>query len=159
MMDILYFLGLQLINVVISTFKSVLTIRGTRLTAALISALSYSIGIVIVYLVSRNLELYVSVIITIVTNLIGVYTGLTILDKFRKEQLWRIQTSVPTQAVSAYKKDLREKQIKFISYETTWEKFKVVDIFSESREESKLIKEIIHKHHAKYTISSNSNFL
>jgi len=158
-MQILYFLCLQLINVIISTFKSVLTIRGTKLTAALINALSYSIGIVIVYLVSRNLELYVSVLITVGTNLIGVYTGLTILDKFRKEQLWRIQTSVPAENVSPFKKDLLDKKIKFMSYETTWEKFKVIDIFSENREESKIIKEIIHKHHAKYTISANASSL
>ena len=158
-MEILYFLGLQLLNVIISTFKSVLTIRGTKLTAALISALSYSVNIIIVYLVSRNLELYISIIITAVTNLLGVYTGLTLLDKFRQEQLWRIQTTVPTKTVSAFKKELLDKHIKFISYETTWDKFKVVDIFSESRAESKIIKEIIHEHDAKYTISANANYL
>jgi len=60
--------------------------------------------------------------------------------------------------ISKFKKDLLKKII-FISYEATWEKFKVTDIFSKSRKESKLIKEIIHKHHAKYTISANANDL
>ena len=156
MTDIIIFLVLQLLNVIISTFKSVLTIRGTKLTAASINALSYSISIIIVYFVSTSVELHWSIIITAGTNLLGVYTGLSILEKLRKEQLWRIQTTVATKDLSAFKAALLEKNIKFIAYETSWEKFKVVDIFSATREESKEIKGIIQKYNAKYTISANS---
>jgi len=153
------FIGLQLLNVIIATFKSVLTIRGTKVTAAVINAIAYSINIVIVYLVSRDMALWLSIVITMGTNLIGVYIGLTILDKFRKDQLWRIQTTVATDKLKDFKGDLLNNNIKFISYETSWDEFKVVDIFSSTREESKVVKKIIQRYDAKYTISSNSSYL
>lgn len=155
----LLFIGLQLLNVIIATFKSVLTIRGTKLTAAIINAIAYSINIVIVYLVSRDMVLWASIVITMGTNLIGVYIGLTILDKFRKDQLWRIQTTIASDKLKDYQYDLLNDNIKFISYETTWDEFKVVDIFSSTREESKVVKNIIQRYDAKYTISANSSYL
>jgi uncharacterized protein YebE (UPF0316 family) len=159
MTSIIYFIALQLLNVVISTFKSVLTIRGTKEVAALINALAYSINIVIVYLVSKDMPLLIIISSTMITNLIGVYVGLSILEKLRKERLWRIQTTISTNKVKDFKADLLASNIKFISYETTWDDFKVVDIFSKTREDSKLIKVIIDRYNAKYTISSNSGTL
>jgi uncharacterized protein YebE (UPF0316 family) len=159
MTNIVYFILLQSINVVISTFKSVLTIRGTRIVAAIINAIAYSVNIVIVYLVSGNIPLLILIASTLITNLIGVYIGLTILEKLRKERLWRIQTTVATDKVKDFKKELLKNDVKFISYETTWDDFKVVDIFSKTREDSSLIKKIILKYNAKYTISSSSGTL
>ena len=156
---LIYFIILQMLNVVVSTIKSVLTIKGTKLTAAIISSVSYSINIIIVFLVSKDLGLIESVAVTVITNLVGVYTGLTILEKLRKEQLWRIQTTVSSLKVDEYKQSLLDHNIKFISYETSWSEYKVVDIFSSTKEESNIIKEIILEHNAKYTISSNTKYL
>jgi uncharacterized protein YebE (UPF0316 family) len=159
MTNIVYFIVLQSVNVIISTFKSVLTIRGTRIVAAIINAVAYSVNIVIVYLVSGNIPLLILVASTLGTNLVGVYIGLTILEKLRKERLWRIQTTVATDKVKDFKRELLDNDVKFISYETTWNDFKVVDIFSKTREDSSLIKKIISKYDAKYTISSSSGTL
>lgn len=159
MTTIIYFVSLQFVNVIISTFKSVLTIKGTKEIAALINAIAYSVNIAIVYLVAKDMSLLLIVGSTLITNLIGVYTGLSILEKLRKERLWRISTTVATEKVSDFKAELLSKKIKFISFETTWDDFKVIDIFSRSKEESKVIRDVIHRYGAKYTISSNSNNL
>lgn len=91
--------------------------------------------------------------------MLGVYIGLIITDKMRKEQLWKITVSVPTDVLHQFKADLTKEHIKFMTYQTSWELYKVVDIFSSTKEESKHIRNIIKKYDVKYTISANDGIL
>jgi uncharacterized protein YebE (UPF0316 family) len=158
-MPILFFVALQFVNVVISTFKSVLTIKGSRINAAVMNAIAYSVNIVVIYIVSGSIPLWISISVTFGVNIVGVYVGLSILEKLRKEQLWRISTTVPTERLLEFKRELSEEKIKFIAYETSWEDYKVVDIFSATKSESSKISRLISRYGVKYTISANSNTL
>jgi uncharacterized protein YebE (UPF0316 family) len=158
-MPILYFILLQFVNVVISTFKSVLTIKGSKANAAIMNSIAYSVNIVVIYIVSGSISLWVSISVTFFVNMIGVYIGLSILEKLRKDQLWRISTTVPTESVQEFKKELLINNIKFIAFETSWEDYKAIDIFSASRSESSKISKLIGKYRVKYTILENSNTL
>ena len=73
---------------------------------------------------------------------------MTVLEKIRKTELWRISTTVKKDILSEYKNALLKAKIKFISYETTWEDYSVVDIFSESKKQTKIIKYILKTYHA-----------
>jgi uncharacterized protein YebE (UPF0316 family) len=158
-MPLLYFICLQFLNVVIATFKSVLTIKGNKLNASVMSSIAYSINITVIYLVSGSMPLYILISVTFFVNMIGVYIGLTILEKVRKDQLWRISSTVKTELLQDFKKELTENKIKFIAFETSWEDYKVVDIFSSTKEESSKISRLTSKYKVKYTITANSNTL
>jgi len=149
---ILTFVVFQFVNIIISTFKSVLLIKGTKAYAALINAISYSLGIFITYYVSNEIKIYYSIPITFILNIIGVYIGLVILEKFRKDQLWRISTTIKADLKDDYIFELRKIGIQLMPYETGRTDYKVVDIFSNNREETKKITPIIKKYGAKYTI-------
>ena len=84
------------------------------------------------------------------------YFGLWITEKLRKEQLWKITVTVPTENLQDFKQDLLANEIDFIAYETSWKEYKVVDIFSKHKSTSKVIKEIFKHYNVKYTISANS---
>lgn len=155
---ILAFFVAQFVNVVLSTLKSVITIKGGKNWAALASAVAYGFNtIVIKSLVEVSME--VALIVTFVTNLIGVYFGLFIIEKLRKDQLWKITVTVPADEFEEFKKELKNKSISFITYATKWEEYTVVDIFSKQRAESKVIKQIFASFNVKYTISANSGAL
>lgn len=154
---VLIFVILQFVNIIIATFKSVLIIKGTKGHAALINAISYSLGIFITYFVSNEISIYYSIPITFFLNLLGVYIGLFILEKIKKDQLWRISTTVKGEYFDSYIKDLRKAGVQLMPYETGRTDFKVVDVFSNSREETKKIQPIIKRYQIKYTILK-SNF-
>ena len=150
----LLFFVCQLINVVLSTIKSVITIKGTKLMASIFSAVNYGFNTYIIKVIA-DVELYVAVIVSVVCNLLGVYLGMLITDKMRKEQLWKITVTVPTEKMSEFKKELSDNQIDFIAYETSWKHYKVVDIFSKHKSTSKTVKRIFANYDVKYTISAN----
>ena len=150
----LLFFVCQLINVVLSTIKSVITIKGTKLMASIFSAVNYGFNTYIIKVIA-DVELYVAVIVSVLCNLLGVYLGMLITDKMRKEQLWKITVTVPTEKMTEFKKELCENKIDFIAYETSWEDYKVVDVFSKHKSTSKTVKKIFGNYDVKYTISAN----
>ena len=122
------------------------------------SAVAYGFNTLVIKMIT-GVETWVAVLASVVCNLIGVYIGLVITDKLRKDQLWKITVSIPTEKLHDFKTDLNEKEIAFVAYETSWDKYKVVDIFSKSKKESRVAREIINKYNAKYTISANAGAL
>ncbi len=154
MIFIFLFFLCQIINVVLSTIKSVITIKGTKLAASIFSAVNYGFNTFIIKAIA-DVELYIAVIVTVICNLVGVYVGLLITEKLRKEQLWKITVTVSTENLANFKKDLLDNNIDFIAYETSWKDYKVVDIFSKHKSTSKTIKKIFKNYNVKYTISAN----
>ena len=155
---ILLFFVAQLINVVLSTIKSVITVKGGKLQASIINAVTYSFNIIVIKSLV-DVDMMVAIMVTIFTNLFGVYLGLTILDKLRKDQLWKIMTTLPASNLKDFKHDLNALDISYIAYETSWDDYKVVDIFSKHKNDSRLIKTVFKKYDVKYTISANRGYL
>ena len=155
---ILVFFMAQLVNVVLSTLKSVITIKGGKNWAAVVNAIAYAFNNIVINSLA-NVSLEVAVAITIVTNLVGVYFGLWVIEKLRKDQLWKITVTVPTDQFSDFKNALVQQDISFIDYKTNWEKYKVLDIFSKHKTDSRTIKSIFKHFKVKYTISANSGNL
>lgn len=143
-----------LINVILSTLKSVITIKGGRLVASISNAISYGFNTIVIKSIA-NVELWLAVVITILSNLVGVYIALTITKKFEKERLWKITVSVPTDSFHSFKDELIDANVAFITYETSYPKYKVVDIFSNGKNESRVIRTLVNKYNVKYTINEN----
>lgn len=157
-MIIVAFAAASLINVVLSTLKSVITIKGGRNLACIVNAIAYGFNTFVVKQISQT-ELWISVLITIASNLVGVYIALTITKRFEKEKLWKITVTVLSDDIKNFKLDLHNNNVQFITYETSYDKYKVVDIFSQNKNDSKLIKKIISNYKVKYTINANDGTL
>lgn len=155
---IIAFFIAQFINVVLSTLKSVITVKGGKNWAAVANAVAYGFNTIVIKSLA-DVGMEVAVIITIVTNLIGVYFGLGIMEKVRKDQLWKITVTVPSEELQDFRTQLKASGISFITYETQIDKYKVVDIFSKDRSDSKEVKNIFKYFNVKYTINANSGSL
>lgn len=83
MMQVVIFSVLQVINVICSTMKYVLTVKARPAVAAIANAASYTIGALITYLLVKQ-ELYIIIPVTFLSNIIGVPIGRLILSCFEK---------------------------------------------------------------------------
>lgn len=155
---ILAFSVAQLINVILSTLKSVITIKGGKGLAAVSNAVAYGFNTIVIKVIA-DVDMWVAVIISIVSNLIGVYFALWLTEKLRKDQLWKITVTVPAENYDDLTLSLKETEISFIAYETTWEKYRVLDVFSKDKTQSKVVKNLFNKYNAKYTILANAGSL
>ncbi len=152
------FIIATLINVILSTLKSVITVKGGRIVASVSNAIAYGFNTIVIKSIG-NVELWVAIVVTVISNLVGVYIALTIVKKFEKERLWKITVTVPTESLKNFKNDLHNAEIAFIAYETSYDKYKVVDIFSHGKTESRVIKKLFSQYNVKYTINANDGTL
>jgi uncharacterized protein YebE (UPF0316 family) len=150
--EIILFIILQVINVILSTIKSIVMIKGSKWGAIIANTVYFGVYTAVLKQISAIDNLLVLVIITMLANFFGTWVGIVITDKLRKADLWIIKTVIRIGYVKDYKKALNDTGIKYISYQTTWDEYTAIDIFSESRTQSKKIKEILLKFKAKYSI-------
>ena len=104
----LYFFLISLINVVLSSTKSICTVRYGRGINVLTNVVAYSFYTVVVKQMA-SLPLSTTVIATAVANALGVWLSYVILDLLQKDRLWKIEVVVPkisTEALDAELSDI-----------------------------------------------------
>lgn len=141
---IIIFFIITLINVVLSTVKSILTVKASRGVAALINAITYGFYAVVVKQMA-TVGTGTVVITTIVCNLIGVYFSMWLLEKFKKDVLWKITVIPRIDKSEILREKLIENGLGFNLYpiDTKYGSQTGFDIFSATQEESKIVKNIL----------------
>lgn len=150
----LVFFGSSIINVILNTIKSIVTIKGSTQAAAIMNAVTFGFYTIIVKQIS-DFDLVVTVPITILANLFGVYLAKWILHFFQKDKLWRISCTVlenSTIIVHEIQQKLNKYNIKSIIVQLEQPYGHIIEIFSKTQGESELIKENIKDYKLKYTI-------
>ena len=151
MVAIIIFTVCSLVNVILSTMKTILTVRSTKIVASIINAVTYGFYAIVVKQLA-SLDLTVTVIVTIATNLIGVYLSMWLMDKMKKDCLWKI--SVTTKDKSIVKKienfDI-EYTLSPIQYKK--ETYYSIEIFSKNQKDSSIIKNILNEYKVKYNVT------
>lgn len=138
------FFIITLINVVLSTMKSVLTVKASKSVAAIINAISYGFYAMVVKQMA-TVDLKTVVIITVICNLLGVYFSMWLLDKFKSDVLWKITVIPEVDKLETIKNKLIENDFGFNEYQvnTKYGNQKALDIFSQTQKDSKEIKDIL----------------
>ena len=151
MVAIIIFTVCSLVNVILSTMKTILTVRSTKVVASVVNAVTYGFYAIVVKQLA-SLDLTVTVIVTISTNLIGVYLSMWLMDKMKKDCLWKI--SVTTKDKSIVKKienfDI-EYTLSPIQYKK--ETYYSIEIFSKNQKDSTIIKNILNEYKVKYNVT------
>ena len=149
---ILLFSALQLINVMMSTAKSIIQIKGTKLMAAIANSLYYAFYTIVVIFTVSEINIWIKMGVTFVANLIGTYLSMLILDRLRKDKLWKIEVTVPTA-----NNDEIHAQLKSIphSYIVLTDKHTVFTFYCATSKDSAMVKQLVNKYDAKYFVSEN----
>ena len=94
---IIIFALATLINVLLSTIRSITTIKSNKWIAGLVNAISYGFYTWLVVLTVADFNLWIKVGITAIANFIGVWIIKFIEEKARKDKMWRIDLAIPTE--------------------------------------------------------------
>lgn len=160
---IILFVILQLVNVVLSTCKSIITVKGTVHQSACINALSYGLYTVIVVFMAGTftgnywIDLTIKVLSTVVTNLIGVHISAWVLSKARKDRLWKIEATV-CGAWQHFQEELEQNDISY-NYIKLKDNETIFNIYSKNQTESTIVKQAMKNCNAKYIITESEKVL
>ena len=145
----------SLINVILSTMKTLLMVRAGRNSAIAINAICYGFYTLVVKQLA-SVDYVTAVWVTVVTNIIGVWLSYKVLDLFKKDKLWRITVTLKNKkALEECKENLEKYNIGF----TPIEKTNSIDIYSYNQKESAIIKNILGNYDYKYFIQEMAKSL
>lgn len=139
---IIIFIVLQFLNVVLSTLRSVLTVKGSKLVASIASAVAYGVYSILTVVMVKSVDLWLVVVVTVVTNLVGTYLSKWLLEKFHKDDVWEIVATVETKYANVIHNYFKDAYIDH--YFVNLDNGKTIyHIYSKSQDNSTYIKTII----------------
>lgn len=138
---LLLYLVLQIVYVVLNTITNIAKIKCSKLVASITSAVCYGFYVIVVVATACNQPIWVKIILTAVTNLIGVYIGMWVMEKLRKDKLWKIEITVVDE-VEAYNLQvaLRRNKISYNIVKSGNEDVMIFNVYSKNQKESEIIK-------------------
>lgn len=156
MNTILLFALCTAVNVILSTIKSILTVKGGKLSASFINALTYGFYSYVIVLTSADgMPIWLKMAITAVCNFIGVYLVKWIEEKARKDKLWKVELTVPTKYTNIIDFDLHDVPHSYIKLS---DKHTLFNFYCATQKESAKVKSIANQYEAKYFVTESKNF-
>lgn len=147
-MVIVVFIICSLVNVILSTLKTLIMVNAGRGSAIIINAVCYGFYTLVVKQLT-SVDYVTAVTVTIFANIVGVWISYKIMDLFKKDKIWRITVTLKTkQEVVKCIEQLTKYQIGFTIIENT----NSIDIYSYTQEESSIIKNILNNYNHKYFV-------
>ena len=152
---IIVFCVCSLINVILSTLKTLIMVNAGEKMSILINAICYGFYTLVVKQLSA-VDYITAVVVTILANIVGVWISYRIMNLFKKDKLWRITATLKT------KKEFEECVEKLTKYNIGYTPIKdtiSLDIYSYNQKESTIIKNILNNYDYKYFIQEMSKSL
>ena len=145
------FIFFNILNVVIQTIKSIVTIKCTKWIASVVNAVAYGLYTYIAVLTASDIDLWFKIIVVALANLVGVFIVKWVEEKKRKEMLWKIEFTINREFLENVKTLLTLAKVPHSYIEIG--KNVIVNAYCATGKESESVKEIIKKYNAKYFVS------
>lgn len=155
MNTILLFALCTAVNVILSTIKSILTVKGGKVSASFINAITYGFYSYVIVLTSADgMPIWLKMAITAVCNFVGVYFVKWIEEKARKDRLWKVELTVPTKYTNTIDFDLHDVPHSYIELS---DKHTLFNFCCATQKESAKVKAIANQYEAKYFVAESKN--
>lgn len=149
---LILFIVLQIVNVILSTIRSIVTIKCDKYMSAIVSALYFGFYTVVLIYMNCNLDLWTKVAITAITNLIGVFIVKYGEELARKDKLWKIEFTVNGAQTTKVDELLTLANIPH-NYIDKVGKYAIFNAYCATHEQSESVKEVVKTYNAKYFVS------
>lgn len=146
------FIFFNILNVVIQTVKSIVTIKCNKWVAAVVNAVAYGLYTYIVVLTASDIDLWFKIIVVALANLVGVFIVKWVEEKKRKDKLWKVELTVPAEYTDAVHFDLRTVPHSYIK---DLGKYTLFNFYCATQAESAKVKAIVDQYGAKYFVSES----
>ena len=151
------FVGLNVVNVIIQTVKSIATVKCGKSVAALVNALAYGLyTFVVIYMTIDGLNIWVKAGIIALCNLVGVWVVKFIEEKSRKDKLWKVEATVYEPYTESLHCELNKMEVPHNFIENVG-KYSVFNIYCATQKESAIVKNLLEYHKAKFFVSESKS--
>ena len=148
------FIILSVINVIFSTVRSIVTIKGGKFVASIVSGGYFAFyNVMLVYTV-MDFPMWQKCLITFVCNVVGVFIVKFVEELLQKDKLWKVEATI----VRNYQADVCEMLNKArvpYNYIEGIGKYTIFNVFCATQEQSTAVKEILKIYKAKYFVSES----
>ena len=128
------FVGLNIVNVIVQTIKSIATVKCKALPAALVNAVAYGFYTIVTIYMLCDLPLWWKAGVVAACNLVGVWVVKFIEEKAQKDKIWLVKMTIPIKYAEQAKCLLEQAGIPFTYYDLN--KYFVFDTFCETQKET-----------------------
>lgn len=149
---LVFFIVLNVINVILQTVKTLVTTKSGPIVASIGNAIAYGVYTVLLVYMTCDLSLWAKVFIVGGCNLVGVYIVKILEKKMQKDRLWKIEVTVPYTYSAEVNNKLNEVDLSH-NYIDLGEKYTIFNIYCSTQSESKKAKKIVKEYSAKYFAS------
>lgn len=154
---IIIFAIATIVNVTLSTIRSICTIKGGKWISAITNAICYGFYPLIVMLTAKGtVDIVVNMAITAIANFICVWVIKFVEEKARKDKLWKVEATVLRGWTKELHKALVEAEIPH-NYLENVGKYTLFNIFCEKQSDSAKAKVILNQYNAKYFVTESKN--
>jgi hypothetical protein len=134
------------------TVKSVVTIKCGKTSSAIVNAVADGFYTWMVVLTVCDLDLWAKILITAITNFVGVWVVKYIEEKARKDKLWKVEATVPHEWTDAVHFDLKGVPHNYIERVG---KYTLFNFYCSTQAESAKVRDILNQYEAKYFVSES----
>ena len=149
---IISYILFNVLNVIIQTVKSIVTIKCNKYIASIVNAVAYGLYTYIIILTSIDIKLWVKIAVVALANLVGVFIVKAIEEKKRKSMLWKMEFTINEALKDSVDELLKLARVPH-NYIDKVGRYTIFNAYCATEKESESVKEIIKKYNAKYFVS------
>lgn len=147
------FVILNVVNVVMQTFKSIATIKCGKLSAAAINAIAYALYTVVVVYTVCELNLWLKAGVVAIANLVGVYVVKLLEEKSRKDKLWKVEATISKEDFNINEELLHLFKVPHNYIDI--DKYVILNFYCSTGKQSQTVKNLLDEMNAKYFVSES----
>lgn len=145
------FIILNILNVIIQTVKSIVTIKCGKGIASIVNAIAFGLYTVVTVYMMCELPLGTKAFIVAMCNLVGVYVVKYFEEKARKDKLWKVELTVKANATTDLHTNLKDLDIPHRYIENVGN-HTLFNVYCATQKESALVRDIANRYNAKYFV-------
>ncbi len=146
------FVVLTIINVILNTARTIITVKGGLFWSSFISAIAFGFYVLVIVYTVCDLPLWIKATVTAIANFVGTYFVKWLEMKVRKDKLWMVDVVIYEKNLKYATDYLNEHEIKFSEMPISNSGSHVFHIYSNSKEESSNIRDLLKTFNAKYVV-------
>lgn len=156
MKTFIIFVILNIVNVIIQTSKSIVTIKCGKVVSALVNAVAYGLYTVVIVWTMADIALWLKAVVVAVANLIGVFVVKLIEEKTEKTKLWKVEAAIPTAKEGKFIDSLKSTTVEVpFNCVKVGGGYTIFNIFCYTKEQSTSVKTLLKMYNAKFFVSES----
>lgn len=146
------FVVLTIVNVVLNTTRTIVTVKGGIFWSSLVSAIAFGFYTIVIIYTVCDLPMWIKATTTAMANFVGTYFVKWVEMKVRKDRLWMVDVVLTGPQIYAAKSYLDPWKIQYIEIPISNSNSSQFHIYSKTQDESRHIKELLEGYNAKYVV-------